>query len=126
MRQHGGGEACTKEAAAAAKAADGSGSGSGSGGTCREREYIYVGNSMAALIGMTLQLQRPELFTKMVLVAPAMMPQGVNVVTRFAVYFANAFGFGHKLLLRLPRYSTRDNGSLGQRVDPCVSGPLGR
>ena len=104
MRQHGGGEACTKEAAAAAKAADG---GSGGSGTCREREYIYVGNSMAALIGMTLQLQRPELFSKMVLVAPAMMPQGVNVVTRFAVYFANAFGFGHKLLLRLPRYCTR-------------------
>ena len=109
MRQHGGGEACTKEAAAAAKAVDGS-------GTCREREYIYVGNSMAALIGMTLQLQRPELFAKMVLVAPAMMPQGVNVVTRFAVYFANAFGFGHKLLLRLPRYSTV-RGAVGRWVD---------
>ena len=75
---------------------------------------------MAALIGMTLQLQRPELFAKMVLVAPAMMPQGVNVVTRFAVYFANAFGFGHKLLLRLPRYVT---GSLPRPLSSPYLGP---
>ena len=71
--------------------------------TCKERELIYVGNSMAALIGMTLQLRRPDVFSKMILISPTLMPQGVNLVTRFAVYFANLFGFGHKLLLRLPR-----------------------
>ena len=89
VRSMGGSDSCAKDEAAK--------------GTCKEREYIFVGNSMSALIGMTLQLRKPETFSKMILISPALMPQGVNTVTRFAVYFANLFGFGSKLLLRLPR-----------------------
>ena len=66
-------------------------------------KFTYVGNSMSSLVALTLQSQKPETFDKMVCITPLILPLGVNIGTRLVVYAAYMFGFGSKLLIRLPR-----------------------
>jgi len=72
-----------------------------------EVEYVYLANSMAALVGLTLQARTvgraPAPFARMALVTPCIKPLGFNILTNNVLRVANKVGLNRSLLVRLPR-----------------------
>lgn len=69
----------------------------------QQNEIVYIANSMAALVGLTLQARNPNTFSRMALMAPGIRPTGINLLVRTVVSAARRLGLGKKLLSRLKR-----------------------
>lgn len=66
------------------------------------KRLVYIGNSLAGLVGLATEQRHPGTFARLAVAAPVVKPSAtLNPLIRYALKWAHGLGFGARLLARL-------------------------